>query len=479
MAYIQGEDRQQITLFPDAIDDYISEENSVRVIDAYVNSLNMMELGFLRTELREIGRPAYNPQDLLKLYIYGYMNRIRSSRRLETEAGRNLELIWLLRKLKPDFKTIADFRKDNKAAIKNVFKNFSLLCKNWDLYSKKVVAVDGSKFRASNSKRNNFNEKKIQRQLKYIDEKINTYLQELESNDKSEADIHIPSSEEIKQRINELNQRKAKYTAMQERMAITGETEISTTDPDARLMKANNNGIDVSYNVQTVVDQKYKLVVDTEVTNNPADQGQLNKMAGKAKQIFEAEEIKAVADKGYYSTNDLIECADNHIETYVAKPKPSVNTPDPDFSREQFKYNKEQNYYVCPTGQILYASKVRKVNNVEYQDYKNFRACCNCEMKDHCTKSQKGRTISRNQSQEFLDTVDKRTMENKELYAQRQMLVEHPFGTVKRIWGYSYFLTRGIKSVAAENSLHFLAYNLRRVISILGVKEMIRKLAMA
>ena len=479
MAYIQGDDRQQITLFPEAIDDFISAENPVRVVDAYVNSLNMTELGFLRAEPKVIGRPAYNPQDLLKLYIYGYMNRVRSSRSLETEASRNLEVLWLLRKLKPDFKTIADFRKDNKEAIKNVFKNFSLLCKDWELYGKKVVAVDGSKFRASNSKRNNFKEKKIQRQVKYIDEKISTYLQELDSNDKSEANIHVPSSEEINERINELNQRKAKYTAMQARMAITGETEISTTDPDARLMKANNNGIDVSYNVQTVVDQKHKLVVDTEVINNPADQGQLNDMAIKAKQIFEVEEIKVLADKGYYSTNDLIKCEDNHLETYVAKPKPSVNTPDPEFSQEHFKYDKEQNQYICPTGQVLYASRVRKVNNVEYQDYKNFRACGKCEMKEHCTRSQKGRLISRNLNQEFLDNVDKRTRENKALYLQRQILVEHPFGTVKRVWGYSYFLTRGIKSVATENALHFLAYNLRRVISILGVKEMIKKLAPA
>ncbi len=478
MAYIHGEDRHQITLFPEAVDDYISEENPVRVIEAYVNTLNLAELGFLKTEPKDTGRPPYNPQDLLKLYIYGYMNRIRSSRRLETEAGRNLELVWLLRKLKPDFKTIADFRKDNKEPIKNVFKNFSRLCKEWELYGKQMVAVDGSKFRASNSKRNNFNEKKIQRQLKYIDEKINTYLQELDANDKGEAHIHVPSREEIKQRIEELNQRKTKYNAMQERMAITGETEISTTDPDARLMKANNNGVDVSYNVQTVVDQKHKLVVDTEVINNSADQGHLNDMACKAQEIFEIEEIKALADKGYYSTNDLIKCEENHIETYVAKPKPSVNIPDPKFSQEHFKYTKEQNHYICPVGQILYASRKRRVNDVEYQDYKNFRACRNCEMKERCTKSQKGRLISRNLNQEFLDKVDKRTRDNKELYVQRQMLVEHPFGTVKRIWGYSYFLTRGIKSVATENKLHFLAYNLRRVINILGVKEIIRRLAL-
>ena len=479
MAYIQGENRQQITLFPEAIDEYISEENPVRVIEVFVNSLNMVELGFLRTDPNVTGRPAYNPRDLLKLYIYGYMNRVRSSRRLETEAGRNLELIWLLRKLKPDFKTIADFRKDNKKAIKNVFKNFSLLCKEWELYGRQVVAVDGSKFRASNSKRNNFNENKIQRHLKYIDEKVNAYLQELDTNDQDEVDIHVPSREEIQKRIKELEQRKVKYTAMQATMKATGATEVSTTDADARLMKANNNGLDVSYNVQTVVDQKYKLIVDTEVINNPTDHGQLSKMVTKSQEILEVEEIKALADKGYYSTNDLMRCADNHIETYVAKPKQSAKAPDEGFNQEHFQYDKEQNIYRCPAGQMLYPSRIRRLRDVDYQDYKNFRACRSCELKEQCTRSQKGRLISRNINQDFLDNVDRRTMANKELYVQRQMMVEHPFGTIKSIWGYNNFLTRGFESVRTENLMHFLAYNLRRVINILGVKEIVKKLAPA
>ena len=479
MAYIQGEDREQITLFPEAIDDYITEENAVRVIEVFVNSLDMMKLGFLRTDPNVIGRPAYNPRDLLKLYLYGYMNRIRSSRRLETEAGRNLELLWLMRKLKPDFKTIADFRKDNKEAIKNVFKQFSLLCKEWDLYGKEVVAVDGSKFRASNSKRNNFNENKIQRQLKYIDEKITTYLQELDSNDEGEANIHIPNAEEIQKRIEELNQRKAKYTGMQDRMAATGETEISTTDADARLMKVNNNGLEVSYNVQTVVDQKHKLVVDSEVINNPADLGQLNKMSLKAKEIFEVEELKSIADKGYYSSNDLVKCEDNHIETYVAKQRRTGNIANPEFQPDKFKYVPEQDIYICPARQELYPGRIRKENDVSYRIYKNNRACQQCQLKDECTKSQKGRTIHRNLEQPLLDEVDRRTSNNKELYLQRQQIVEHPFGTVKQIWGFNYFLTRGLKSVQTENKLHFLAYNMRRVINILGVKEMVKRLALA
>ena len=479
MTYVKGEDRNQITLFPEAIDDYITEDNPVRVIEAFVNSLDMQKLGFQKAEPKNIGRPAYDPRDLLKLYLYGYLNRVRSSRRLEAEAGRNLELLWLLRKLKPDFKTIADFRKDNSKALKGVFKQFTLLCKDWDLYGKEVIAVDGSKFRASNSKRNNFNQKKIQRHLKYIDEKINHYLNELDSNDKDEAEIHVPSAEEIKQRIEELNSRKEKYLAMQQQMDETGAAEVSTTDPDARLMAVNNNGIEVSYNVQTAVDQKHKLVVDSEVTNNPADQGQLSTIAKQAKETLGVKEIKVLADKGYYSTNDLVECETNHIETYVPRQKYTGNIANPDFQVDKFQYDQEQDVYLCPGGQVLYPSRVREVNGVKYQDYKNYRACRDCSLKEQCTKAQKGRTISRNLHQVLMDEIDQRTRENQQLYRQRQMIVEHPFGTIKRTWGYSYFLTRGLDSVSAENKLHMLAYNLRRIINILGVEEMVKRLALA
>jgi transposase len=473
-----GEDRSQITLFPEAVDDYITSDNPVRVIEAFVSSLNMQELGFLRTDPNVTGRPAYDPKDLLKLYLYGYMNRIRSSRRLETEAGRNLELFWLLRRLKPDFKTIADFRKDNPKAIKGVFKQFNMLCKDWDLYGKQVIAVDGSKFRASNSKRNNFTEKKIKRQLKYLDEKIDIYLNELDNNDADEIDIHLPSEAEIKKRIEELKSRKDKYLNMQEEMKATGATEISTTDPDARLMAVNNNGVEVSYNVQTAVDQKHKLVVDSEVINNPADQGQLSNMAKKAKEVLEAEEIKVLADKGYYATKDLVECETNGIETYVPKQRFTGNVENTDFQPDKFKYDKEQDIYICPAGQVMHPGRIREDKGVKYQVYKNNRACKQCPLKDQCSKSSSGRTIHRNLAQERLDEIDRRTRENKELYLQRQMIVEHPFGTVKRIWGFSYFLTRGVESVRAENKLHFLAYNMRRVINILGVEEIVRRLAL-
>ena len=479
MAYITGADRNQITLFPEAVDDYITSDNPVRVIEVFVNSLNMHELGFLRADPNVTGRPAYDPRDLLKLYLYGYMNRIRSSRKLEAEAGRNLELFWLLRRLKPDFKTIADFRKDNSAAIKGVFKQFNMLCRDWDLYGKQVVAVDGSKFRASNSKRNNFSEKKIKRQLKYIDEKIETYLNELDHNDIDEADIHMPSEEEIKKRIEELKNHRNKYLDMQEEMKATGATEISTTDPDARLMAVNNNGVEVSYNVQTAVDQKHKLVVDSEVITTPADQGQLSNMAKSAKEMLEVEEIKVLADKGYYATKDLVECETKGIETYVPKPRATGNVANIDYQPDKFKYDKEQNIYICPAGQFLHPGRIREVRGVKYQVYKNNRACKQCPLKDQCSKSPQGRTINRNLKQELLNEIDRRTRENKKLYLQRQMMVEHPFGTVKRIWGFSYFLTRGLKSVQTENKLHFLVYNMRRAINILGVEEIVRRLALA
>ena len=266
---------------------------------------------------------------------------------------------------------------------------------------------------------------------------------------------------------------------MQQQMDETGAAEVSTTDPDARLMAVNKNGIEVSYNVQTAVDQKHKLVVDSEVTNNPADQGQLSTIAKQAKETLGVKEIKVLADKGYYSTNDLVECETNHIETYVPRQKYTGNIANPDFQADKFQYDQEQDVYLCPGGQVLYPSRVREVNGVKYQDYKNYRACRDCSLKEQCTKAQKGRTISRNLHQVLMDEIDQRTRENQQLYRQRQMIVEHPFGTIKRTWGYSYFLTRGLDSVSAENKLHMLAYNLRRIINILGVEEMVKRLALA
>ncbi len=322
MRYIEGVSRKRRIAFPECIDDYITDNNPVRVIEAFVDSLNLNDLGFKSANASSTGRPGYNPADMLKLYLYGYMNRITSSRRLEVEASRNIELMWLLRKLKPDYRTIAEFRKQNKEAIQKVFHELVSLCKEWNLFSMEVVAVDGSKFRACNSKKNNFNEKSLDRKLKYIDKKLQEYMSELEQNDDNEVNNRTPDKEEIKKKIGELRRRKETYQTYQtyqDELQDKNDNEISVTDPDARLMAVNNNGKDICYNVQTVVDSKHKLIVDCNVINNHTDHGQLSEMCKRAKNVFEVNSFKALADKGYYNADDLRECEKESITTYVSK----------------------------------------------------------------------------------------------------------------------------------------------------------------
>lgn len=353
MRYIEGVNRKRKISFPEYIDEYITENNPVRVIEAFVDSLDLVGLGFKDAEQITTGRPGYNPADMLKLFLYGYMNRVISSRRLEAEAGRNIELMWLLRKLKPDDRTIAEFRKQNKEAIQNVFHQLVALCKNWDLFGMEVVAVDGSKFKACNSKRNNFNKKSLSRKIKYIDEKLEEYMSELDQNDASEVSSRVAGKDEIKKRVKELRMRKETYQKYQDELKEKGISEISATDPDSRLMAVSNNGVDVCYNVQTVVDSKHKLVVDCNVINNPTDHGQLSEMAGRAKKLFEVESIKALADKGYYNTDDLKACEKEGIITYVAKQVFSNATGEREFYSHKFLYNKEKNIYICPAGYEL------------------------------------------------------------------------------------------------------------------------------
>lgn len=477
MGYIQGQDRNQMILFPESIDDYISDNSPIRVIDEFVEQLDMEALNFKKAVCHVLGRPPYSPKDLLKLYLYGYLNRIRSSRRLEQEAARNIEVIWLLKKLKPDFKTIADFRKDNKKALKGVFRVFTKLCDEWELFGKELVAIDGSKFRACNSKRNNYSEKKLERHIKYIDEKIDKYMQELDEGDVAEVCDRKPSLSEVQERLQELRERKGKYEAYKEQLKETGENEISTTDPDARLMCNNNNNVDVSYNVQTTVDAKHKLIADFKVTQKPNDLGELDNMALRAKKLFGGKEFEALADKGYYKAEDLKKCVENGITPYVTKQIYSNGTGDRDFYGDRFKYDKEKNVYICPAGkELTYARDRMKQKKVIGYEYKNHAACKDCEFKGRCTKSQKGRIICRHVDQDFLDTIDLQTELNLEKYRLRQMIVEHPFGTIKRGWGAYYFLTKRKVSVSAEISLSYLVYNLRRVMSILGNDELIRRL---
>jgi len=481
MAYIRGEDRAQIVLFTDSLDELLPQDHYVRAIDVFVNSLDMVKLGFTKAEPAGIGRYPYDPRDLLKLYIYGYLNGIRSSRKLETEAGRNIELMWLLCRLKPDFKTIADFRRDNKEAIQEVFRLFNTLCLQWGLYSQELIAVDGSKFRANNSKRKNFTPKKVKRHLEYLDKRIEEYMEALDQSDEAEDKLPVADTELIKQKIAEYQERKQNYEKMLEQMETQGITEISTTDPDARMMAVNNNGVDVCYNVQVAVDAKHSLVIDCDVINNPSDHGQLSTMGKRARRVLRMKNrrLKVLADKGYYSTKELIKCEKSKLTVYVAQQKYS-SRKEKEFEMENFKYDASEDVYYCPAGQKLYPSGSPRVENgVEYVKYKNSRACKECELKDKCTKRSNGRVIFRNANQELLDRIDRRLKNNKELYQKRQMIVEHPFGTVKRQWGFTYFLTRGLKSVKTEAFLMFLAYNMKRVLNILGVQGMIERLSVA
>lgn len=478
MGYIEGQDRNQIIMFPESIDDYINEDSLVRVIDEYVEQLDMEELDFKKAICAATGRPPYSPKDLLKLYLYGYLNRIRSSRRLEHEAIRNIEVIWLLKKLKPDFKTVADFRKDNKKALKSVFREFTKLCDEWGLFGKELVAIDGSKFCACNSKRNNYSAKKLERHIKYIDEKIDKYIQELDEGDIAEGHDRKPTAGEIKERIKELHERKQKYEGYKRQLEETGENEVSITDPDARLMCNNNNNVDVSYNVQTTVDSRHKLIVDFKVTQKPNDVGELDNMALRAKKLFGGKDFEALADKGFYNAEDLKKCVENGITPYVTKQIYSNGTGDKDFYADKFRYEKERNIYICPAGKELHYAKDRKAKGkgIIGHEYRNYEACKNCEFKDRCTKSKKGRVICRHVDQDFLDTIDLQTEMNMDKYKLRQMIVEHPFGTIKRGWGAYYFLTKRRISVTAEISISFLVYNLKRVLNILGTKEVLRML---
>ncbi len=376
MPYIQGENRNQIILFPESIDDYINEDSTVRVIDEYVEQLDMKELGFKKTVYPTIGRPPYDPKDILKLYLYGYLNRIRSSRRLEHEAVRNIEVIWLLKKLKPDFKTIADFRKDNKKALKKVFRDFTKLCDEWGLFGKELVAIDGTKFRACNSKKNNYSVKKLERHIKYLDEKIDKYIQELDKYDTIETCDRKPDAGEIKKRIKELRSRKDKYEGYKKQLKESGKNEISTTDPDARLMCNNNNNVDVSYNVQTTVDSKHKLIADYKVTQKPNDLGELDNMALRAKKLFGGKEFEALADKGYYKAEDLKKCVENGITPYVTKQIYSNGTGDKDFYADKFKYDKDKNIYICPAGKELYyhRDRTKKSKGIIGYEYRNYDA---------------------------------------------------------------------------------------------------------
>jgi transposase len=474
MDYIRGTACNQVILFPEAVEDYITEDNPVRFIDAFVSSLNLNELGFARATPAETGRPAYDPGDLLRLYLYGYLHRVRSSRMLEREAKLNLEVMWLLGKLAPDFKTIADFRRDNLAAIKGVCREFTLLCRKLKLFGGELVAIDGSKFKAVNNRRRNFNEARLTKAIKALEAKIDGYLESLDEADADDSDPDEPgpTAAELRAKIAELKQRKAKYQALKEGMKESGAKQVSLTDADARSMVMHHHSTEVGYNVQTVVDEQHQLIVEHEVTNDPTDHAHLAEMALRAKATLGVEQLEVVADMGYYDGAEVKQCAAAGITTYLPKPITSINQKRGLFTKQDFVYDQTKDCYRCPAGQELTYRYESFELNRQIRYYATPK-CLSCPIKEKCTTNQRGRRISRWVDEKLLEDMARRVRARPELMRRRQQLSEPPFGTIKRGMNQGYFLMRGLNKVGAEMSLTVLSYNLKRVINIVGVKKLI------
>ena len=471
MGYIAGKDRKQAIMFPDYLDDYVGEDNPVRFLDAFVEAQDVAALGFKHAEPNDIGRPGYNPAALLRLYLYGYLNNIRSSRKLERETHRNVELMWLIEMLTPDFKTIADFRKDNLEPIKKACRQFFRLCKQMGLFSGELVAVDGSKFRADNSRERNFTKKKLDKLIRLADQRIDEYLSQLDAADQEETETNSPTAEELKGKIEKVIKNKERHKARQKQLEQSGETQISETDGEARLMKTRE-GSAVCYNVQMAVDSLHKLIVTTDVTNAMNDSQQLASIAGQAKEELGVEKLEAVADLGYYDCGEVNECEQQGITVYMDKPPTKSNNGL--FTKDEFTYNPEKDMYLCPAGEEL-GYRREAIEEGRQIRYYETRVCGSCQIRSKCTKS-KQRRIKRLAGEEAVERMAARVRDGPEKLRLRKQLAEHPFGTIKRSMGQGYFLMRGKAKVGTEMTLTVMAYNLKRAINIMGVKKMLEAL---
>ena len=464
MKFIQGTNRNQAILFPVSLEQSIDEDNEVRIIDLFVDSLSLQDYGF-EMEYVENGRPAYHPADLLKLYIYGYLNKTRTSRDLEKECKRNIEVIWLLKGLQPDHNTISNFRMDNPKAIKKVFRATVQIAKHFDLIGGKLIAGDSTKFRAQNSKKNNFNQKKIDRHKAYIENKLDEYNNQL-----SEADGD--KKEQIKNEIEKQNQRKDKYNQLEKQLKESGETQVSYFDPESRQMIIRNNITEVAYNVQTTVDEKHNLAIDYKVTNTN-DSKAMGNMLRRSKSILRTNEFTALYDKGYHTGSEFKIADDLSIDVIVAIPTVASQAPDPKYNVENFIYNNEEDFYVCPQGNKLTTPGTwHRAATYKFKRYTT-KDCKECVAKDKCSKAKYGKGIQRSEYTEYINVNKEKIENNKNYYRRRQAIVEHPYGTIKRQWGFSYILTKkGKKRASADVGLMFVAYNIRRIMNILGKDEL-------
>ena len=477
MHHIHGLDRNQLTLFPNALDDYISQENPIRFIDAFLDSLDLEHLGFTHAILQETGRPPYHPGDLLKLYLYGYLNRIRSSRQLERESHRNVEVMWLIKRLTPDFKTIADFRRNNREPIRLVCREFTLLCKKLELFSGGLVAIDGSKFKAVNRRSKSFTKKKLRQAIQKLDEDIDRYLDEMDETDEVEPQEKGFTTEELQQKIEKMKRMREEAKELEKDLDESGQSQISLTDPDSRMMPVSGGRrTDVCYNVQICVDQKHKLIPDHEVTNAVTDRDLLSYMANSVKDLLGVDQLEVLADMGYYHGKEIKACIEKGITPFVPKPLTSASRKHGLFSKEDFRYDLEEDCYWRPAGEKLTFRFQTTEKNRDIKYYASY-ACSQCPIKTQCTRSKDGRRITRWVDEDLLDEMQRRVKSDPEKMKLRKMLAEHPFGTIKRHWDQGHFLTRKLPNVRTEMALTILTYNIKRTINILGVQKMIEALA--
>lgn len=478
--FVEGADRRQATLLPETLDDYVDENNPVRVVDAFIASLDLAALGFDGVQPEATGRPAYHPATLLKIYVYGYLNQVQSSRRLERECRRNLELIWLTGRLAPDFKTIADFRRDNGPAIRKVCARFVALCRSAHLLDGCCVAVDGSKFKGVNHREKNFTQDRLARRMAAIEDTIGRYLAELDRADRQRevCGRPIPAADvsRLTQGINSLKERLGRLSDIKAQMVASGEQQISLTDADARAMRTQSHSTYVvGYNVQSAVDTEHHLIVAHEVTNVGTDKGHLSSITGQACEALGDEAIEVLADRGYFNSEEIAACEGSGIAVYVPRPMTSNARAEGRYDRRDFIYDPKSDAYICPAGERLsYRMTNVEAGKVLRRYWTN--VCEACALKRHCTPG-KQRRITRWEHEAVLERVQERLDQRPDAMSVRRSTVEHPFGTIKAWMGATHFKMRTLKHVATEMALHVLAYNIKRVIAILGLPELMKSIA--